>query len=337
MTAESDNILTICRDAFPQWGDISIRGINLLESDYHLLTACHLTRKAEDGQDEIIPLILRRYPSPLGWHTLDDPHQAEREFAVLQHLAGHGFSVPSAMAHGSDGEGSWLVEDVVRGHNWWRPLGAVDFYAVLPGLVRRQIALMARLHSLEAEGLAAPDYHLPTITAAGVLATYYQVAQECGDQPAVAALREIEDIMSQIEERPPRLLHGDADLTNLLVDDAGQIAGWLDWDQAALGDPRWDMAALVTSLCGSYEMPQLAERAVKEYAKETIRPVKDIEAWVAMLAVIRWVQCAWLRQQLTIGVDIAFPSHDRFIDAYDSHRAWALLMLREADAGGSIG
>ncbi|MBN1311555.1 MAG: phosphotransferase [Anaerolineae bacterium] len=308
-----------------------------MESEHHHLTALHLVRQNADGQDEPIPLILRRYPSPLVWHTFDAPHRAKREFATLQYLEANGFPVPSPQAHGSDDEGCWLLEGVVRGHNWWRPLGAVDFSAVLPGLVRRQVALMARLHSLEIEELNAPAYNLPTITIPDVLETYRKAAQESGDQAAVTAVRDVKEIMLRVEERPPRLLHGDASLTNLLVDDDDQVVGWLDWDEAVLGDPRWDVAALHASLCGSYAMPQLAARSVVEYGQETVRPVKDIEVWVAALAVFRWVQCAWLKHRIAAEEDIAFPSLDRFVDAYDSHRAWALAMLQEAEVGGSDG
>jgi len=46
--------------------------------------------------------------------------------------------------------------------------------------------------------------------------------------------------------------------------------------------------------------------------------------------VIRWASCAWLRAEADGGRLAPFPASERFLDAYDSHRAWAIAMLDEA-------
>lgn len=45
-----------------------------------------------------------------------------------------------------------------------------------------------------------------------------------------------------------RLMHGDAGPANLLVDDAGQLAGLLDWEDAMVGDPIFELAS-----CASFQ------------------------------------------------------------------------------------
>jgi aminoglycoside 2''-phosphotransferase len=42
----------------------------------------------------------------------------------------------------------------------------------------------------------------------------------------------------------PKLIHGDIDPRNLLVDDTGRLVGLIDWGEAAVGDPAIDYAGL---------------------------------------------------------------------------------------------
>lgn len=46
-------------------------------------------------------------------------------------------------------------------------------------------------------------------------------------------------------EQPPRLVHGDYRLDNVVVDpDGGSVVGVLDWEMATLGDPLTDLASM---------------------------------------------------------------------------------------------
>ena len=325
------HILNACRAAFRERKGLSVTGLNPLQSNQHPMVAFHLTWDGAPG-GQTIPLIFRRYPGPLSWHTLDASGRAAREFAVLRWLGRNRFPVPPALATGSDEGGDWLLIGTLAGRNWWRPLGGVDFEKVLPGIVRQAVALMARLHAFDAAELSDV---LPTITLAGVIEGYRQAVEEAGDPLLKAALRRLADLASGIEEAPPRLINVDAELTNLLVDQSGNVVAWLDWDDAALGDPRWDVAALVNSLRGAYQMNELAARAVADYGRETVRPVRDLEVWVALYAVLRWAQAVWLKEQIENERPLAFPALERFVAACDSHRAWAMEMLKEAEEGGT--
>jgi aminoglycoside phosphotransferase (APT) family kinase protein len=326
MSNEAPDILALCRAALPDETGLEVRSVNPLPGKQHSLTAFHLMR---DG--DRTPLVLRRYPSPLGWTAFDDPHKAQREFAILRWLGGKGLPAPEPFEVGHDDQGDWLLERAISGRQWWLPLGGVAFGSVLPGLVRQQVSLLVKLHSLEvAEGLAEAA-HLPTIRVAGVLDGYRQALHKSGDRHALAAVERIAAIMQVVKERPPRLLNMNVEMENVLVDEQGKIVGWLDWDQAALGDPAWDVAGLVSSIYGAYHLPELAARAAADYGRETVRPIKDIKAWAALIAVLRWAQCSWLADQIRRGRKVPFPACSRFVDAYGSHRAWAIQLLNEAE------
>lgn len=332
MDIASEQLTAICCKAFPERSGLKVGPLNPLESSQHAMAAFRL--ESDDAPPQ--PVIFRRYTSPLGWHRLEDPDRAGREQRVLGWLSGEGFPVPEVYAAGSDDLGGWLLMEALPGRGWWHPLGLVDFKRVLPGIVKQQVALMVRLHTLEPEPLQAQDTLLPVITAAGVLETYRAVAEHVARRSVdegilVAALRRVADLFEEIEERPPRLINGDAALTNIIVLPGEEQPAWLDWDEAALGDPRWDIAALVESLHGAYQMEELAGWAAQTYARDTLRSLKNLDAWVALRAVIRWAQCAWLQDQIRARRSFDFPSLGRFLDAYDSHRAWAMEMLKKAE------
>jgi aminoglycoside phosphotransferase (APT) family kinase protein len=324
-----DSILAICHTAFPDQPTLSLESLNPLAGSDHAMQVFHL----RSGPDSSHPLILRRYTSPLVWHHLEESGRAAREFAVLNHLRDAGFPVPIPHAHGHDEQGDWLLLDAISGRNWWQPLGLVDFDRVLPGVVKQHVTWLVRLHALDPAPLTAA---LPTIRAADVLAAYQEraafVARHDPNEGILrAALRRAGELVAQDEEQPSRLLNGDATVANLIVAPSGDLAAWLDWDQAAIGDPRWDVACPVTSLRGGYQMDDLARRAVSQYEHDSVRRVANLQGWLALVAVLRWAACAWLKAAEKTGQTFDFPAKAHFIEAYDSHRAWAMTMLEEAE------
>lgn len=325
MTFTPEQLLDACRAAIPDAADVTIESTNPMRGNHHEMNVCFAR-----ANGQTYALIVRRVASPVTWHSPGAAGRAEREYNVLRSLRGvePPLPVPPVYAAGSDGGGEWLVTGGVKGRNWWLPLGMVDFDKVLPGIVRETVRLLGRIHSLDTEIVHYAG--LPTISTHGAIDAYHEKARAARDVDVTAALEQVAELMRDVEEREPRLLNGDADISNVLVDDQGAVTGWVDWDQAALGDPRWDMAVLVTSLRADYQMDSLAARAVADYARETVRPVRDLAAWVAMLAVIRWASCAWLRFEQDRGTLAEFPASERFLAAYDSHRAWALATLEEA-------
>ena len=326
--------MNVCRAAFPDREGLTAEGVNPLEGNHHPM-AVFFARWAGGAAR---PLILRRYSAAWNARSPGQGNAAAREFAVLRALEGRDLLAPRAHAHGTDDAGDWLLLDALPGRNWWLPLGMVDFDKTLPGIVREQVRLLARLHSLDpaeiGNAISAFGLSLPVLSVSGVVEAARQRVRAAGDGDAATALDRVAALMAGLEESQPRLIHGDADITNLLVSRDGKVAGWIDWDEAALGDPSWDVAALVNSLRGDYQMHALAARAVADYGRETLRPVRAIAAWTALIAVLRWAFSAWLRDEAQRGHSLDFPAAERFIEGYSSHRAWAMEMLDEAEASG---
>lgn len=325
MTLTPDAILSACRNIFPDRAGLSIQSINPLSTSSHPMVAFFLHGASDRPQ----PLIFRRYASPLSWHHLGEIDRAAREDSVLRALQGCDLPVPPAVGYGRDDSGEWLIQGALPGRNWWLPIGLVDFERVLPGIVRQHVRHLARLHSLDTASLVK-QADLPVITIQGVIDHTRELAREASDLDVVSAFDDVARLLVEVEEREPRLIQVDNHISNVLVNAAGEVAGWVDWDDAALGDPRWDVAALANSLRGDYQLHALAARAIADYGRETVRPVKGLTAWTALFAVLRWAGAAWMRDQLKQGRGFDFPAADRFVTSYDSHRAWALEILGEA-------
>lgn len=327
MTLSAEHILNACRAAFPERAALRVESVNPLNNSHHPMVSFFLRWDGGGSQ----PLIFRRYASPLSWHSLGEIGRADREFAVLHWLKDHKLGTPGALAHGADEAGGWLLMETLPGRNWWLPFGLVNFDRVLPGIVHQQVRRLARLHSLDAAALQGV---VPVITVEGVLARLREKLRATKEPDIRGAVDKAAALLAGADEadasRHMRLLNVDAQISHALVDSAGSVAAWLDWDDAALGDPRWDVAALLNSLRGSYHMHALAARAAADYARESLRSLRHIAAWTALYALVRWASAVWLLDERRAGHHIDFPAAGRIMANCDSYRAWAVEILREA-------
>lgn len=195
--------------------------------------------------------VLRRPPpGPLE----QGAHDVVREAALLRALADGPVPVPAVLGVEADPDvagGPFLVmEDVagavVRTTQVARDLGPVAAAAALD-----HAAVLARLHRLDPLALDLPE---DLRRRAGRGDHVARLLDRWGDQvprarpehrgplgAALAALR-----ASQPAEVPPRLLHGDFRLDNVVVDPAsGVVRAVLDWELATVGDPRTDLGSLL--------------------------------------------------------------------------------------------
>jgi aminoglycoside 2''-phosphotransferase len=81
----------------------------------------------------------------------------------------------------------------------------------------------------------------------------------------LAATREDDDLWAFA----PCLIHGDLGPEHVLVGPDGDLAGVLDWEEAAIGDPAWDFAWWLHELSGP------AERALAAYGGAPDRRFRD--------------------------------------------------------------
>jgi aminoglycoside phosphotransferase (APT) family kinase protein len=191
------------------------------------------------------PLILRvlgpRHP----------PARLFRERAVQNALATLGYPAPRVLAASADAAplgGAFLVMERMPG----RPMLEVRKWGIAGVLVRMQLWL----HELDVNTLRrAVDQEgagdLPSFT--GLLA---DLSRRVADRPIEGLARAMQWLH---EHRPPEpsrpvICHGDFHPQNILMS-GGAVTGVLDWPNAILADPVYDVAATRTILsCTPIEM-----------------------------------------------------------------------------------
>lgn len=179
------------------------------------------------------PLILRLLAAR------SQPTRVLRERAVQDAVAALGYPAPAVLSACADPEAlgaAFLVMERKPG----RPMLDAKRFGVAPALVAAQL----RLHDLDAapvvratDAAGAGD----VITVGGLLADF--AARVAG--PPFAGLEPAMDwLLAHRPAEPARLVicHGDFHPGNILVS-AGAIAGVLDWPNAVVGDPAYDVAA----------------------------------------------------------------------------------------------
>ena len=180
------------------------------------------------------PLVLRRAPSAAMMAGRPMDHASEAH--LIRAAAAAGVKAPEILAE-------LAPEDAIGTGYIMRAIpGTADPAAILiaadPALLIPDIAReMAAIHRVE----TAPIAGLPTMdTAAALSSLRERFIGYGGDRPVLAlALRWLEHQIPP--PLPPRLVHGDLRLGNLLVDQ-GRLTGVLDWELAHLGDTHEDLA-----------------------------------------------------------------------------------------------
>jgi aminoglycoside phosphotransferase (APT) family kinase protein len=227
--------------------------------------------------------VVKRYPAHLA-------HRARTESAALTVVRrlGVGCPVPRLLGHGADGQGPYLVTDLVPGVRL-DSRSAAERAPVFAELGR----LLRRLHDV-----AAPST-LPALSLDGVGAQY---AARGGPHAARVAAA-----LDGVTARGDRLCHGDlSDGNVLVVPDAGgwAVSGVVDWERAGAGDPLADLARTVfhagfkdpgppAAMLDGYRATRAERAAVRRYelalaaeawswfrSQEDDLRLRPVEAWL---------------------------------------------------------
>jgi aminoglycoside phosphotransferase (APT) family kinase protein len=198
-------------------------------------------------------LVLRR--PPLG-ETAETAHDVLREYTAMDALQDTAVPVPRTVAACEDrgviGSEFYVMErlegDVVR-------FSEPDRFG--DPRVRREVAegvveTLAAIHGVDVDGVGLSDFGDPDgFTRRQVERWTEQIEwafEETTEEREVPALREVGDWLAENapDENPGALVHGDYKLDNLVFDpDGPRVAGVLDWEMSALGDPLCDLGWLL--------------------------------------------------------------------------------------------
>lgn len=214
---------------------------------------------------------------------------AQREFTLLAALHAAGLLVPNPRLL-DDSRGilpqPYLVLDYVAG----APIYAttdIDDYA------QQLAAELARLHNLDPAASALRD--LPRLAPRLDRWIFHDDAPpdaSIGQERVLAALRPVWPLPTA---NPPALLHGDLWAGNVVWHN-GRLAAIIDWEEAMVGEPLYDVAALRLDLLWAFGWPMTAAFTAAYAARRAIdlgqlpwwdlvvamRPANELSYWAAV-------------------------------------------------------
>ena len=208
------------------------------------------------------PLILRL----LG--PQHDPTRALRERVVQNAVAGLGYPAPRVLAASADVailDGAFLIMERAPG----RPMLEVRKFDIAGVLVQMQL----RLHDLDAQPLLRAVRQEGRGDMPGLEGVLADLGARVARRPIQGLVGAVEWLRSHRPPEPSRLVicHGDFHPQNILMS-KHTVTGVLDWPNAVVADPAYDVAATRTILtCTPMEMAVVP--ALVRWLAPMMRPI----------------------------------------------------------------
>jgi len=235
-----------------------------------------------------LEVFVRVYRSYLSWWTLITPDLPQREHTAWTIARRGGVPVAPILYHGTHANVQGAVISSVPGSTGWLPQS--------PSLVMQLADSLARLHTAPIH--PADRIHLPDCTLTILLSRLATWAEEIEAADLRSDLRTIEQRLAHIQERPATLVHGDCHPGNILID-GERVTAVIDWEEAALGDPRIDLCWLASAI--RHHDTSLADQFLRTYEEQVGYTVGDLQIWSELLEVRYQLAHAWIKHALAHG------------------------------------
>lgn len=318
----AQDLIETCARAFPTRENQQVAKLEWLSSRQHEMVSFDLWWDAMGTRFEE-SLVLRRYVSTLSWWRPDDLAKAQRETSITRWLFDQGFPVPRIYAREFSAIGDVVLFSRLSGMDW----SATDesFPEVVQPHVDRFAELLAWLHSLQPPRTVLDV--TPTVTLTSALANLMAIAVQINLPTLQSAIDRVMNQAFSVQEPERVLLHGDYHFSNALLAD-GQISGIIDWEYAALGDPRWDVANAYSQLV-DFDAASAADDFLAAYLYYSGREFSGPPLHMVVAPLQQWAASEWLVYRQSEGRTPTFALAHDLIGLRDVHRRRAETAMQD--------
>ena len=188
--------------------------------------------------------VMRRKPPG---KLLPSAHAVDREFRVISALSKQGFPVAKPLVYCADENvvgTAFYVMDFVSGRVFWEPQMPGSNPAERTAVYDSMNETLARLHTFDPAAIGLSDFGKGENYVARQVDRWSKQYRASETEKIDEMERLIEWLPQHIPPSgPPRLVHGDYRLDNLIfAADAPRALAVLDWELSTLGDPLADFS-----------------------------------------------------------------------------------------------
>ncbi|MCL4265153.1 MAG: phosphotransferase family protein [Anaerolineae bacterium] len=224
--------------------------------------------------------VVRRYAV---FGDYDRGEKARREYKTLALLAAHGLPVPEPLFLDTTGgvlDTPGIVTSFVAGGQVIAPVDVGSW-------VRELAATLAQIHAVpvtavETSFLLNANAEVVWFLKSGHVPDYMQQHPQ-----GEAIWQAVHDLLPALVPVRPGLVHVDYWTGNILWQ-GGRITAVLDWEEAAYGDPGYDVAYMRAELALLGSLP-LADQFLAVYEAESGSPVANLPLW-ELAASVRFIE-----------------------------------------------
>lgn len=322
-----EDLAALCGRAFPDRPRQNVIEVEPIHSRQHEMIAFELWWTPEAGTMKNERLMVRRYVSPISWWRPDDNGKAQREATVCRWLKGQGMPVPMVYLREFTPQGDIVLFERLPAADLG--IGERPLAEVVGPYITAAAELLAELHALEPS--TEVKQVVPHVTLASAAANLAAISHQI-EQPELAGyINQVMERMYDIVEEPPVLLHGDFHFLNILIADEG-ISGLVDWEYAAIGDPRWDVANVYMQLV-DFGAAEAAYRFLNVYLDRSGRAFEGPPLYNVVAPLQQWAISEWLVRRYGTSELNAFALAHDLASQRDVHRRRAELAMTWLEQG----
>lgn len=309
-------LLTVCRKVFPSEAALRVHAIEprmnrvFPHQDYGFRLEC--------GDTEF-RLILRLHQGFFSIWGGTEKVKSAKEFSVMRHIYQQGHSVPFAYAFDTSDYPfgcSYLILDPGDGSRWWEH--SESLRTVLHEYVESLAEELARLHTMP----APQNPLIPRVDVYSLLRQIELRIHRLENDELQRCFRGCRRQIQNLAGYTPVLLHGSYEMDNVLIKN-NRVRCITNWENTALGDPRWDVAHACLSLQRTGDST-LINRFLSRYVQLTDYPMEDLGFWQGLVSLRSFALSQWLRSLDTRSFEAIIGLQTNLFDHESEYREQAL-------------